>query len=160
MVDYVDPAEIVKQIISNNLSASDTNNTASVVVVNANFQKQVSANYQAGMIRTYVVADNINFESYSARKRHDRVYRVQIDFVGFKTRNFMLSNVDRVREILEFYHSANLRAFTPSSGFSNPFALMFEKTAKDLSRSRANSHHRYVIDVELTVLGKVRTTAL
>jgi|TARA_R100000479_G_scaffold131829_1_gene69646 hypothetical protein len=160
MVNIVDPAEIVKQIISNNLSASDTNNTASALVVNANDQKRVSANYYAGIIRTYVVADNISFTSYSARKRHDRVYRVQIDFIGFKTRNLMLSNVDRVREILEFYHSSNIRSFTPSTGFTNPFALMFEKSSKDLSRSRAESHHRYVIDVELTVLGKVRTTAL
>ena len=160
MVDIVDPAEVVKQIISNNLSVSDTNNTTAVIVVNANDQKQFSVNYKAGLIKVYVVADNIDFNSYSARKRHDRIYRVAIDFEGFKTRNIMLSNVDRVRQILEFYHSANLRSFTPSSGFQNPFALMFEKASKDLSRSRASSHHRYVIDVELTVLGKVRTTAL
>ena len=160
MANVVDAAEIVKQIISNNLSVSDTNNTTAVIVVNANDQKQFSVNYKAGMIKCYIVADNINYDSYSARKRHDRVYRVTIDFEGFKTRNIMLSNVDRVRDILEFHHSANIRSFTPSSGFTNPFALMFEVSSKDLSRSRASSHHRYIIDVELTVLGKVRTTAL
>ena len=160
MVDIVDPVEIVKQLISNNLSASDTNNTSAVLVVNANDQKRFDVNYKAGMIKCYLAADNTSYDSYAARKRHDRKYLVSIDFEGFKTRNIMLSNVDRVRQILEFHHSANLRSFTPSSGFQNPFALMFEVSSKDLSRSRASSHHRYIIDVELTVLGKVRTTAL
>ena len=160
MVDIVDPVEIVKQIISNNLSASDTNNTSAVLVINANDQKKVSVNYKAGMINCYLVSDNTSYNNYAARKRHDRVYRVTLDFIGFKTRNLMLSNVDRVRQILEYHHSANLRSFTPSSGFQNPFNLMFEVASKDLSRSKSSSHHRYIIDVELTVLGKVRTTAL
>jgi len=155
--DVIDPVQFVKNLISDNYSsvASYSLNTDTPFIVNGYFQRKFKFANRSGGIFVYQISDITKY-NYGARKRADEVWRLSIDFM-FKSRNYMLSNVKAIRRILEV--NANVRSVTPESGYVNNYNLLYEVSAKDMT-NKFDNFHRYIIDVELTLLGKVRATTL
>lgn len=156
--DVIDPVQFVKNLISNNYAAvaSYSQNSDTPDIINGYFNRKFNFAKVSGGIFVYTITDIIGFDNYAARLRNDRVWRLSIDF-AFKDRNYMLSNVNLVRRILEV--NANVRSIVPESGYQNCYNLLYEVDAKDKT-NKFDHFHRYIIDVELTLLGKVRATAL
>lgn len=160
----IDAPVVVEQLISTKYTLSKVLNPALPIIKMVYNLKKINVGATNGGIWTYQISDNVSYQ-YSSRKRKDVDYRVSID-LRFRDREYLLSNLAHIREILEDNSTAikNLVIQDSDDGkvtganYENPFVRIYEMPgAQDLSDKR-NNFHRYVLDVELQILGRIRST--
>lgn len=160
----IDAPVVVEQLISSNYTLSKVLNSEEPIIKMVYNAKKINVGATVGGIWTYQISDNVAY-NYSSRQRKDVDYRVSID-LRFKDREYLLSNLAHIREILEENTTLikNLVIGDSADGkvtganYENPFKRIYELPgAQDLSDKRKN-FHRYVLDVELQILGRIRST--
>ena len=156
------PVVVAQLLLDNYLLAKVLNPVAPLIKMVYN-QKKLNIGSKVGGIWIYQVSDVPSYP-YSSRQRKDVDYRISID-LRFKKREYMQSNLAHVREILENNTTTigelvvddSSDGLVTGANYENPFVRIYEIDGQDLSDKRTN-FHRYVLDVELQILGRIRST--
>lgn len=159
----IDAPVVVEQLITGNYTLSKVLNSEEPTIKMVYNNKKLNIGATVGGIWVYQISDVPSY-NYSSRQRKDVDYRISID-LRFKDREYMLSNLAHIREILETNTTTIGDLVIANSGdgkvigtnYENPFVRIYEIDGQDLSDKR-NNFHRYVLDVELQILGRIRST--
>lgn len=153
MVDYEDPANIIKTVLDDNWNASNHKGVKPKIKVIYGLLKISQAKSSTVSI---IEVNKRKIYDYSARKRHDETARIQVD-VRTKSRAAVKGIAQEAERILE-ENQSTIGDTVVEAGQTNGFNQVWVVDNTDLS-NRKESFHREVIDIELWKIGVVRSTA-
>ncbi len=155
VLDYSDGAEVLHALL-NGSQWTESNHAGSKpnIRIIYNTGKVISIS-QKNFIGIYELAHTYDYD-YSARLRHDETIPYALD-VRAKTRRQLKTLCNEAIRVLEV-NQATIGDVVVGEGLSNGFNRVWATSRNDMSDRKSN-FHREVIDLELEMIGVVRSTS-
>lgn len=150
MVDYEDYAQLFADYLDDNWDAS-LHDGAKPVITKGKGKTRAS-----NVIWIFDITEERDYTPYSARKRHDQTIQVQADLRIVKDESRFYGAKRQLEQLCEV-GQASIKDHS-KAGLINNLNRMWYQNGR-YHNNEAAGRYRYVLDVNLEIIGRVRATA-